>query len=350
MDDKNDKSGKSSLSSSNQTQQQLKWMSLIYFVLQNVFLAIGIRVCHEFSDPFHPYISSTAVLCTETTKLFLSIVICFVHDAEADIWKFRDITMKAFLDEGADLLKLLVPALLYCIQNNLQYVIESAPLFLVMYQLKVITTAIFYSSLLQRRINNKEWLTIIILAIGVGMVQSSQKEFLPHHASNVIGMFSVAFACVTSGMAGVFFEKTIKQSKSTIWMINVQMSLLSCVLSMIITMVSSTDIIIDLGFFSGFNPYVISVVFLQAITGLVIAMVVKYSDNIHKGFATSISIVLSGFLESLLFKNSFDINLSFAIGSVLVGASSVLFIHITNQRHWSSSATGEIVQQQPTSA
>jgi UDP-sugar transporter A1/2/3 len=229
-----EKGGKMSLHHSNVNQiPNLKWMSLIYFVFQNVFLAIGIRICHEFSDPFHPYISSTAVMCTESTKLFLSIFICFFHDAQGDIWQFGNIAQKAFLEEGADLLKLLVPALLYCIQNNLQYVIDSAPLFLVMYQLKIITTAIFYSSLLQRRISNKEWLSIMILAIGVGMVQSSQREFLPHHASNVIGIISVAFACITSGMAGVFFEKTIKQSKTSIWMINVQMSLLSCVLSMV---------------------------------------------------------------------------------------------------------------------
>ncbi len=211
----------------------LKWLSLIYFVLQNVFLALGLRVCHEFSDPFHPYISSTAVLCTESTKLFLSLFICFFHDAQADPWKFFEMAQKAFLDEGADLLKLLVPALLYCIQNNLQYIIDSAPLFLVMYQMKIITTAVFYSTLLSRRISNKEWLSIIILAIGVSMVQSSQKEFLPHHASNTIGLVSVIFACMTSGLAGVFFEKTIKQSKTSIWMINVQMSLLSCVLSMV---------------------------------------------------------------------------------------------------------------------
>ncbi len=112
-------------------------------------------------------------------------------------------------------------------------IIDSAPLFLVMYQMKIITTAVFYSTLLSRRISNKEWLSIIILAIGVSMVQSSQKEFLPHHASNTIGLVSVIFACMTSGLAGVFFEKTIKQSKTSIWMINVQMSLLSCVLSMV---------------------------------------------------------------------------------------------------------------------
>ena len=43
---------------------------------------------------------------------------------------------------------------------------------------------------------------------------------------------------------------------------------------------------------------------LQAFGGLVVAAVVKYADNILKGFATSVSIVVSS-LVSFYFLNDF---------------------------------------------
>lgn len=210
-----------------------KWLSLTYFIAQNVFLTIGLRYSHEFSDPSKPYISSSVVLCTEHLKLLLSLVLCLYHDAQGDLSKFNEILHSAFVEEGSDMIKLCVPAILYTIQNNLQYVIESAPLFMVVYQMKIITTAVFYTTLLSRRISQKEWFSIIVLACGVGMVQSSQREFVAHHASNIIGILSVILACITSGLAGVYFEKILKSSKSTIWVINIQLSILSCVLSMV---------------------------------------------------------------------------------------------------------------------
>lgn len=49
----------------------------------------------------------------------------------------------------------------------------------------------------------REWLCVILLAIGVSMVESSQHEISPHHASNIIGVISVFTACITSGFAGI---------------------------------------------------------------------------------------------------------------------------------------------------
>lgn len=67
--------------------------------------------------------------------------------------------------------------------------------------------------------------------------------------------------------------------------------------------------------------------------GLAVALVVKYADNIHKGFASAIAIVLSGLLESRLFPHSFDINMVFIIGSALVLLSSIIFVLITRREH-----------------
>lgn len=51
------------------------------------------------------------------------------------------------------------------------------------------------------------------------------------------------------------------------------------------------------GFFQGYNSIIWIVVLLQAYGGLVIALVVKYADNILKGFAVSLSIILSSFIS-----------------------------------------------------
>jgi UDP-sugar transporter A1/2/3 len=173
------------------------------------------------------YIASTAVILSEVLKFLLSAVACYVIDAKCNFTTFCDLIYNMVMEEGADSLKLCVPALLYTIQNNLQYIIEEAPLFLVLYQAKIITTAVFYSTLLARRLSTKEWACVVALALGVSMVESSQVEIVPNHASNITGVAAVVFACLSSGVAGVSFEKILKSSRSSIWMINMQMSLLS---------------------------------------------------------------------------------------------------------------------------
>lgn len=149
------------------------------------------------------FLASTVVVCTELVKLLLSLYLSFYFDGHLDFKTFLDCLVKAFVDDGIDVLKLSLPAILYTIQNNLQYIIESAPLFLVLYQSKIVTTAAFFTLMLSRRLSIKEWCVILTLAIGVSIVESSQHEIVPHHASNVVGMLSVITACLTSGFAGV---------------------------------------------------------------------------------------------------------------------------------------------------
>lgn len=64
-------------------------------------------------------------------------------------------------------------------------------------------------------------------------------------------------------------------------------------------------------------------VLLQACGGLLVAVVVKYADNLLKGFATSIAIILSCIVSVILF--DFHISLQFSIGTLLVLASIFLY-------------------------
>ena len=56
--------------------------------------------------------------------------------------------------------------------------------------------------------------------------------------------------------------------------------------------------------------------FTQAAGGILVAMVMKYADNIVKGFAVSVAIVMTSLLSVVLFGVSID--LVFAVGAALV--------------------------------
>ena len=316
-----------------------RYLSLGAFVLCHALLMLGLRFSALNSNPDDYAISSTEVFLTELVKLVLSLLISFVVDAKGSLSAFFVQCEKAFVDEGVDLLKLCVPAFLYTIQNNLQYVIETAPLFMVMYQMKIVTTAIFFSYMLARRLTVRDWLTIIALAFGVSMVQSSQTDVHIHHASNFIGVLSVVCACLTSGFAGVYFEKTLKASKSSIWMINVELSLLSTALAMFACLIEDTEEISRRGFFHGYNNWVVIVILLQAAAGLVVALVVKYSDNIYKGFAAGVSTVLSTVMDYVLFDDT-HLTKSFLMGTLIVLLSSFAFWWSQQRKEAASGGAG----------
>ncbi len=68
--------------------------------------------------------------------------------------------------------------------------------------------------------------------------------------------------------------------------------------------------------FKNFGGWAWATVLIQVFGGLVTALVIKYSDNIMKGFATSLSILIS-FLASVILFN-FKLTPSFMLGSTTV--------------------------------
>lgn len=136
------------------------------------------------------------------------------------------------------------------------------------------------------------------------------------------GFLAVVAACMTSGLAGVYFEMVLKGSQTDLWIRNVQLSLFSLIPALVAIFASSENGGLS-SMFANFGPWAWATVLMQVFGGLVTAVVIKYSDNILKGFATSLSIVIS-FLASVVLFN-FHITLSFLVGSSVVLTATWLY-------------------------
>jgi UDP-sugar transporter A1/2/3 len=224
------------------------------------------------------------------------------------------------------------------IQNNLQYVAATnleAATFQVSYQMKILTTAAFSVLLLRKQLSANQWLALFFLAIGVGIVQiqtgasdtakaASSLLFQGTSMNALKGFLAVVAACFTSGLAGVYFEMVLKNSQTDLWIRNVQLSafsLLPALVPIVLTRPSESGLINSL--FQNFGAWAWATVAIQVIGGLVTAMVIKYSDNILKGFATSLSIVISFLASVALF--DFQITFTFLLGSVVVLIATWLY-------------------------
>ena len=231
-------------------------------------------------------------------------------------------------------LKVAVPSFIYVVQNNLQFVAISnldAATFQVTYQFKVLTTALFSVVMLNRRLSKTQWFALVLLFVGVAMVQL-QPSVLGAKKSNdnqrpLVGFIAVVVSSLCSGFAGVYFEKILKGSGSgpgkSIWLRNIQLGMFGSLLGVIGMFVNDGAKIKQNGLFFGYSKLVWLVVVMQAFGGLLVAMVVKYADNIMKGFATSLAIVVSCVVSIYVF--NFVLSLQFILGTMLVMGAVYLY-------------------------
>lgn len=213
----------------------LKWIALVALVFQNSGLAIAMRYTFV-AVASERYLPSTAVLNAEIMKLCISIVACFVLDAKMSWPAFLQLLHVDLVVHKIDWCKLTVPSVLYTLQNSLQYYSMSclsAPVFQVLYQMKIITTAIFSVLILSRRLSAGQWGSIVALAVGVALVQLSQVESGGGKENSIAGLLSVILGCCTSGFAGVYFEMVLKSSNVSIWMRNIQLSVIGIFFSLV---------------------------------------------------------------------------------------------------------------------
>ncbi|CAB1329224.1 unnamed protein product [Coregonus sp. 'balchen'] len=157
---------------------------------------------------------------------------------------------------------------------------------------------------------------------GVAIVQveqeGKQKETTVTRLSQnyAKGLVAVIVSCLSSGFAGVYFEKILKGSSASVWMRNIQLGIFGTVLGLLGMWWNNGLAIAEKGFLFGYTPMVWGVIFNQAFGGLLLAVVVKYADNILKGFATSFSIIVSTVVSVYLF--GFHVDLLFTLGAGLV--------------------------------
>jgi UDP-sugar transporter A1/2/3 len=205
------------------------------------------------------------------------------------------------------------------------------------YQLKILTTAFMSVVLLNMTLNRYQIVSLGLLTTGVAMVQlantsdgpdttSSTKQAAdgPGSQSAFLGLSCVLLACLTSGFSGVYMEKVLKKGRPVpLFVRNIQLSFLGLVLGLFAVIVSDGRQVAAFGFFQGYNMVVLWVIILQAGGGLMIAVVMKYADNILKGFATSISIVLSTWISTILF--DFRLSPLFVLGAAVVMSAVFLY-------------------------
>lgn len=115
------------------------------------------------------------------------------------------------------------------------------------------------------------------------------------------------------------------------------LGLFSFVLGLIGMIIYDGQSVKQSGMFQGFNNITLAVVVLQALGGLIVAVVIKYADNILKGFATSLSIIVST-LTSYFLLEDFNPTGVFFLGAVLVIAATFLYGYENKTKPPSSNA------------
>ena len=96
-----------------------KYLSLGVLVFQNTALVLTMRYSRTMDGP--PYLASTAVVLMEVLK-FTFCTFMVLYDNGGDWNKTtKDLRME-ILENGAEMLKISVPSILYTIQNNLLYI------------------------------------------------------------------------------------------------------------------------------------------------------------------------------------------------------------------------------------
>jgi len=326
------------------------------------FQNCGKNLLLRFVMKEHPqFLKSAAILGVELVKLVLSLgYIVFVERRPA-------MTAVTFLRHDVrNTLLMGVPATLYSIQMTLEYVALSnidAAIFSVLVQTKLLATACCAVFILGKRIKKVQLISLILLTIGVmlcnmknyGNAESSLSENDASDDDSTVavdpkkGILATLGISACSGFAGVYTEKVIKAKRSInsggiasnapllpsqqqqhqqqtqqplknqygLAYTQVQLAFVSLVIMGFYCVSMELDVIMKKGLLFGFNGPACVSILVSSIGGLIVAAVLKFADAVLKGYATAISVVLTGILSMVLFGTQLNVLYFLGIGNVV---------------------------------
>lgn len=276
----------------------LKWSGLALLVLQSSTLYLLLSSLQPGSVEGPSHSGAEAVMITEIVKLIICLLVvsCGANP--------RLTFYNALVVKWRETLLLAIPSLCYAFQNNLiQFAAStniSAVVLLSLLQMKTLTAAIFSVLLLGRRFSFLDWLSFIGLVLGVVLVQAHSPALRKQPVSDshvalddqLMGEGAACLAAILSGFAGVCLEAIYTKRASSIFVRNVQLCMWSMALQYgaLLRQESASP---DRPLLTGFDAGTWTVIFLQALGGLITAMVIKHAGNMPKAFASAFSLALA---------------------------------------------------------
>eukprot|EP00061_Rhincodon_typus_P012452 g38205.t1 len=247
-----------------------------------------------------PFSSSSVVVLVELAKLTMSSVLFLARDRGS------------FASGGAisvwAALPFAVPASLYAVNNNLvvhmQHHMDPVT-FQVLSNLKIATTAAFYSLLLRQWLPARKWLALLLLmAAGVchtGAMHGRAGKMEPAtHGRLYItlqGAIAITAYCSISGLSAVYTEWALKSQPLPLNLQNLFLYAFGVAVNLMVHTASSPST----SFFQGYSVWVAVIIGSQALNGLLMSVIMKYNNNMTRLFVISCSMLVNAALSVLLF-------------------------------------------------
>jgi UDP-sugar transporter A1/2/3 len=295
-------------------------VALTCLIMQNAGLILVMK--HSFRSDAVPYSESSAVLASEILKLSACLTL-ELFSVESNLGK-----LTKSLSPSSSNIFMIVPATLYVLQNLLQLNAISGlspAAFVTGAQLKVVTSAIFSTILLKRKLSFTQVLSIFPLMAGVAMVQmkaGSQSSSSQNH----IFMLCLLGAVTLSGLSGALLELSFKMERESIWAKNFFLSVFSLPTAAFAVTRDVHSKGKELSFVSvteGFDEVVVLMISLLALGGLLTALVMKHAGALTKCFAVSVSIIICTGVT--VFQGLQPLTLTNFTGVILVTSSVFLY-------------------------
>ncbi|KAG0714617.1 UDP-galactose transporter senju [Chionoecetes opilio] len=290
---------------------------IIFIVYMALFINQGIMVtASQQADNSYRYNTVTVVLLTEVTKL---------------------VSLCHHLPEGVILGLYMVPALLYCLYNNLAFVNLAAfdpTTYFMLLQLRVVVTGIVFQLVFKKQLSRRQWVSLIILTVGCVIKQLSttrrklgvgdkpetgtEAGVLSNLSSVYTLLILVQIFC--SCLAGVYNEKLLKDTgvEVPIMVQNIFMYIDSilCGVAVLAFRGEMQSAFTRFALSLVWKRSVVMVIINNAAVGIVTSLFLKNLNSILKTFASALELVFIAILSWIIFSIPIDLWTATAIALV----------------------------------
>eukprot|EP00966_Prymnesium_polylepis_P306408 7080365-Prymnesium_polylepis.1 len=271
--------------------------------------------------PFH---TPSAVLYTELVKLCVALA----------VWGWQYPTLEYTGLENMRLSSVLafaVPATLFIVQNNVTYRAMSLldpPTYQLWACFKLIPTGLLSRVCLGQRRSTVQWCALLLLALGMAVTKLDVSRAVVSDAAadsaqqdlrvvrGIGWMLLNGCLSATSGVANEWLIK-VQDPRAPLMLKNAQIYAFGVLVS------APTWRPPAKGGLEGFSRLACFILLINAATGFSVSVVLKYTDNLVKGFSTSAAVLLATLVATLCC--TFQITQAFTVGVLVVTCSFYLY-------------------------